>query len=176
MFKEFDKLNKKELLKIVAVVTLSDGTLYNKNKKYIRLVTKENDCQHNFFRYLCVKISDKEPNKCKIKSINGFSREIDERIQSTLNSKEVVVELLKLSPTYKTTRGPISKEDYLQSPQPTAKFLFDESKGLRWLALRTWFDFDGCIIPSFRLKYKKDKKNGKVYCYYQVQFEYNQYF
>ena len=40
-----------------------------------------------------------------------------------------------------------------------------------WLALLTWFDFDGCIMPSFRLKNKKDKKGGKVYEYIQVQFE-----
>ena len=37
--------------------------------------------------------------------------------------------------------------------------------------MRIYFDFDGSISPVFKLKKKRDAKNGKIYTYYQVQFE-----
>jgi len=172
MFNELNNLNKKSLLKIIAIIILSDGTMDYKNKKYIRLSTsKINKCQHEIFKFLCNKLFNKNPNVCNIKLKSGFNGKIEDLIQSTLNSKEAIIELLRLNPNYKTTPGKMSKEEFLSFPQPTVKFLFKESNKLKWLALRMWFDFDGSIIPSFRLKNKKDKKLNKIYNYYQVQFE-----
>lgn len=171
MFREFHHLNKKDILKIIAVVALSDGTIRNKKEKYVRLVTKMNESQHELFKYLCLRLLNKEPNRCYPKYISGYTGKVESYIQSTINSKELVDDLLKLSPNYKTTPYADDIKIYLNSQQPTARFLFNESKSLKWLALRTWFDFDGSISPSFKLKNKKEKKNDKIYSYYQLQFE-----
>ncbi len=171
MYEEFDKLKEKELLKIIAVITLSDGTL-NINKNYIRLVTSaKSECMHDLFKKICYGISEREPKTCKTNIKSGFSNKTEHCIQTTLTSKQIIDKLLKLSPNYKTTKGNLSKEEFLKTKQPQLKFLFNSNKNLKWLAFRLWFDFDGCLIPSFKLKKKHDKKGEKIYTYYQVQFE-----
>ncbi|MFA4887023.1 MAG: hypothetical protein WC595_02315 [Candidatus Nanoarchaeia archaeon] len=171
MFKPLEKISKKSLWKILAVIILSDGTL-DKGKKYFRLVTsRENSCQHDLFKQLCLLLLNQSPNQCNTQFKSGFTGKIKDYFQSTLSSINAAEKLLTLSPSYKTTCGPMSKEEYLSCPQPSAKFLFKEKEEIKWLALQTWFDFDGSITPTFRLKNKRDKRKNKTYHYYQVQFE-----
>jgi len=172
MYPDFRGLGREEILKILAVVILSDGTLLNSYKKAIKLLTSnKSECQHDFFKFLCLKTFDKEPKKCYVKFVSGKTGRAERYIQSTLSSKEVVKDLLCLNQNYKTTKGKLSEKDFLALQQPSLNFLSDESEKLKWLALRTWFDFDGCIMPSFKLKRKVEKKKDNQYIYYQVQFE-----
>jgi|SRR3989344_1607370 len=170
MFNEFVDLSRKDLLKVLAVVVLSDGTL-NKEKNYIRLFTSlSSDCQHNLFKFLCYKLFNKKPLKYVI-SPKRSDRKNEQYIQSTLISKEAINELLSLNSIYKTTYGKINKNQFLKLKQPNCNFLLNSSEKLKWLALRTWFDFDGSISPLFKLRKKRDIKRNKSYDYYQVQFE-----
>ncbi|MAG47009.1 hypothetical protein CL617_00245 [archaeon] len=162
-----NKFSRKELLKLLAIVILSDGCISNNGKsKCIQLETiSYNRCQHELFDYLCRKIFKKA-----VKShIFGNSNIITSR----LYGKEFASQLLLLSSTFQTTPGPnLSKDKFLKSDQPSLKFLDKKDKKiLKITMLRIWFDFDGSIVPSFKLKFKKDKKNGKIYPYYQIQFQ-----
>ena len=166
---KLSKFSEKDLKKILAILTLSDGHLYiHKGKpRTIRLVTSiSGESQHIFFKELSLKIFNKKIVTRKKTYENG-----KETIISDLNYREGVSKLLLLSQTYKTTPGLQKKEEYLKGPQPTISFLNDSSKELKWFCLRTYFDFDGSISPSLKLKSKKDDKGKKVYHYYQVQLE-----
>lgn len=171
MYSEFDNLDESDILKIMAIIGLSDGTI-NKKKNYIRLVTSDkSECLHDVFKYLSNKISKNPPRTCITRFKSGFTGKIENHIQTTLTSEDIFSKLIKLNPNYKTTKGNLSKEDFLKGPQPSLKFLKNSSREVKWLAFRLWFDFDGCLIPSFRLKYKKEKRKEAIYNYYQVQFE-----
>lgn len=171
MYSEFDNLKKSEIFKILAIVGLSDGTI-KKQKNYIRLVTSnKSKCLHDFFRYLCNKVTSRPPRTCVTHFKSGFSGKIEDHIQTTLTSEKVILRLFKFIPNYKTTKGKLTKEDFLNGPQPNLRFLYNSSKRLKLLAFRLWFDFDGCLIPSFKLKRKTEKKSKYIYNYYQVQFE-----
>jgi len=168
MFEELINLSKDELLKLLAVIVLSDGTLRWDKVSYIRLSTSLNsESQHKLFSLLCFKLFNKKPNSCII--TNKFLNK--KFLQSTFVSKDAVQKLLKLSPSYKTTSGKQTNKEFLNSPQPNLNFLFDSSNNLKWTALRIWFDFDGSITPCFKLRKKRDIKKNKFYNYYQVQFE-----
>ncbi|MBS3163284.1 LAGLIDADG family homing endonuclease [Candidatus Woesearchaeota archaeon] len=168
--KELDNLSKKELLQLLSIIVLSDGTIAKK-KQYLGPIKLEtvyyNKCQHSMFKQICKKLFNKELHEyiylCNNKKI----------ISSRLYGKKYVKELLRLSPSYQTSPGPIlSKKEFLDSAQPSIKHILENKNiKLKRLALRTYFDFDGSIVPSFYMKYKKDKKNGKIYSYYQIQFE-----
>jgi len=117
------------------------------------------------FNYLCKKTLGKYPKvyrrpKKKILTSEFFSRSISDKLCS-------------LSPTFQTTPSiTIKKEGYLKIKQPTLKFIKNESLEFKWLALLTYFDFDGSISPSVRLKHKRELKKSKLYEYYQVQLEF----
>lgn len=167
MFKELKELSREDLIKILAVVMLSDGYLYK--ERYLKLNTSsKSDCQHDLFGYLCYKLFSKKPKKYFV----TFNRDglIEHYLQSAFLSKEAATELLKLSVSYKTTCGKLKKEEFLKLPQPDISFLLNSSLEVKWLAFRTWFDFDGSISPFFKLRKKRDIKNGKNYDYFQVQF------
>ncbi len=167
---ELQHLNKKDLLKLFAIVTLSDGYLYKRfgKPKNIRLITSPGgDSQHDYFEYLCLQLFNRKPRRRSYikKSTN------QKFLLSELNYRAGITKLYALSPEFNTTPGNKSKTDYLRSSQPSLKFLFNENENLQWLAFRTYFDFDGSIVASVKLKNKKDKKKGKTYNYFQVQFE-----
>jgi hypothetical protein len=169
MMDELSTFTKKDLLKVLAMLTLSDGHLYiHKGRpRTVRLVTSEyGKAQHSFFNLLCTKLFDRKI-VTRIKKLENGKK----IIISDLNYHKGVSELLLLSPTYKTTPGTQTKLEYLSSPQPTISFLLKSSEKVRWFCLRTYFDFDGSISPSIKLKSKKDRKKGKTYQYYQVQTE-----
>lgn len=171
MYHEFDDLNKSEIFKILAVIGLSDGTV-KEEKNYIRLVTSsKNECLHNIFKYLCRRVTNHAPRTCITRFKSGFSGKIEDHIQTTLTSEAIVSKLMKLNPNYKTTKGKQTKEEFLNGIQPSLNFLHNSTKKVKWLAFRLWFDFDGCLIPSFKLKRKRERKGESVYSYYQVQFE-----
>lgn len=167
--KILNDLSKRDLLKLLAILTFSDGSI-SKNKKYlksIKLTTSYyNDCQHDFFRFLCSKIFGKEPSRILYYIKNN------KMMESKLYGKEYILKLLTLSPSYKTTANRVeTKEDFLNSVQPSLKFILDSEDKIKKLALRVYFDFDGSISPSYKLKRKRDLKNGKIYERYQIQFE-----
>ncbi len=167
---ELFTLKKNQLLKLLAIIALSDGHISKSNNspKSLRLVTSEHgDDQHNFFNFLSEQLYSISLNKrSRRDKITGQNMLI-----SDLNSKHNLSKLYLLSPEFNTTPGKKSEVDFLNSPQPTIKFVFGDSNELKWFALRTYFDFDGSISPSFKLKHKKENKNGKRYEYFQVQFE-----
>ncbi|MFH1711418.1 MAG: hypothetical protein ABH840_03850 [Nanoarchaeota archaeon] len=167
MDEELKDLTRRDLIKILAVVILSDGYLYK--DRYLKLFTSSrSDCQHELFSYLCCNLFSKKPKKYNVKfNRNGL---VETYLQSALLSKEAVAELLKLSHSYKTTCGKLEKQEFLRLPQPNISFLLNSRSKIRWLAFRTWFDFDGSISPFFKLRRKRDIKNGKNYNYFQVQF------
>jgi hypothetical protein len=167
---EIKQLNKKQLLKILAILALSDGHIYKHNgkPKNIRLVTSNfGEAQHELFRYLCIQLFRK-----KTRTRNLLKKNTNQRyIISDLNYTEGIAKLYKLSPEFNTTPGRKSKKEFLNSPQPSLKFVFEDCDLLKWIALRTYFDFDGSISPSIKLKEKKDKRGDKIYNYFQVQLE-----
>ncbi len=168
--KHFKHLNKKQLLKILAILALSDGHIFKRGTKpkNIRLVTSfYGEAQHHFFRGLCRKLFSKNTRKRII--FNGITAQ--KFILSDFNFGKDILALYALSPEYKTTPGKQTIDDFLKSPQPTLNFLFEEDDTVRWLGLRTYFDFDGSITPTIKLKHKKDKKKEKIYHYFQVQLE-----
>ncbi|MBT4539233.1 hypothetical protein HOI26_03490 [Candidatus Woesearchaeota archaeon] len=168
--KDLIQLNKKQLLKILAILVLSDGHLYKHKDvpKNIRLVTSFfGEDQHILFKFLCNKIfSHNVKRRTAIRKLNN-----QKVIISDYNYRNDILLLYSLSPEYNTTPGNKSKADYLGSLPPTLNFMFNENKSMKWLALRTYFDFDGSISPTVKLKLKKDKREKKIYEYYQVQFE-----
>ncbi len=171
MYSEFDNLKKPEIFKILAIVGLSDGTV-REEENYIRLVTSnKSECLHDIFKYLCNKVTNQTPRTCITRFKSGFANKAKDYIQTTLTSETIVSKLINLNSNYKTTRGKLTKEEFLNTPQPNLQFLYNSSKKLKWLAFRLWFDFDGCLVPSFKLKRKTEKRKKSIYNYYQVQFE-----
>jgi len=166
---DIESLSNKKLLKLLAIILLSDGTLHNTNNKYyFRLETViYNKCQHDFFDFLCKRLFNKKPGKWINKKQNP------KILSSRIYVKKYTEKMLKLSPSYKTTPGPnMTKEEFLNSDQPSFKFILeDRNIELKKLALRTYFDFDGSIVPSFKIKHKKERKKDRLYEYYQIQFE-----
>jgi len=167
MLEELNDLSRKDLIKILAVVVLSDGYMY-KDRCLKLFTSSKSDCQHEFFSDLCYNLFSKKPRKYHVK----FDRDgsIEKYLQSTFRSREAIAELLKLNKSYKTTCGKLKKEEFLKLPQPDISFLLSSCPRIKWLAFRTWFDFDGSISPFFKLRKKRDIKNGKNYDYFQVQF------
>jgi len=112
-----------------------------------------------------------KPRKYTFKRFNKLTGNYYELLSSELTVSKHINEIYSLSKTFKTSPGRMTKECYLNSEQPTIKYLFKETKLVKEMALRLWFDFDGSIAPNFKLKRKLDKKNGKIYKYFQIQFE-----
>ncbi len=168
--KHLKNLNKQQLLKLLAILALSDGHIFKRGTipKNLRLVTSfYGEAQHHLFRILCQKIFSK--NVRKRITFNALTSQ--KFILSDFNFGKDILTLYALSPEYKTTPGKQKTEDFLKAPQPTLNFLFGEDDALKWMGLRTYFDFDGSISPTIKLKYKKDKKKAKIYDYFQVQLE-----
>lgn len=161
-------LTNKQLLKLLAVALLSDGYIrkINGRTRSLSLTTVNyNLCQHDLFNFLCKKTLGKSPNIYKISRHS--------MVTSEFFSRTLLDKFYSLSPTYQTTPSTIlGKEEYLKIKQPTLKFIKNESLDFKWLALMLYFDFDGSITPSVRLKNKKDIKKSKLYQYYQVQLEF----
>src|SRR3989338_7651377 len=163
------KMGREDLKKLLGIIIMSDGTI-SKSGKYNRSIKLEtisyNKCQHTLFKKICRSIFNK--------NVSTISYKTQGRVMlcSRLYGKKQIEEMLKLSPTYQTTSGPNkSKEEFLQSTQPSISFINEGKTDIKKLALRIWFDFDGSIIPSFKIKKKRDKKKDRVYDYYQIQFE-----
>lgn len=156
---EFKTLNKIQLLKIIAIIALSDGSInkINKYAKELRLVThKESVEQHELLNYLTKKIINKKT-----------SVYIGRFLRSSVYCTELINSLLRLSPSFKTTPYRTeTKEKFFSQPQPTLKFIFNERKNFQMLAFRLWFDFEGSVIPRFRIC----KKLDRGYFYYDVAF------
>jgi hypothetical protein len=167
--KELYKFSKGDLLKLLGVITMSDGSIAS-SRGYLTSIQlgtiAYNQCQHDLFRYLCEKVFDR-----KVKRFSYIHKN-RKFTTSRLYGVEYIRKLLKLSPSFQTTSGPNkSKEEFLKSPQPNMNFILESNDIIKKLALRIYFDFDGSITPSFKLKNKKEEKKGKVYEYHQIQFE-----
>jgi hypothetical protein len=163
---ELKSLNREQLLKLLSILALSDGHIYKRKgiPANIRLVTSPfGKSQHQLFQYLCLTLFGKKTHTKKIyvKPNNKIF------LLSELNFRNGIKELYEFSPEYNTTPGKKTKEEYLKINQPTISFLSNEDTKMKWLAFRTYFDFDGSISPSIKLK---NKIEGK-YQYFQVQFE-----
>lgn len=174
-FESLESLNYNQLLKLLGVLVLSEGYINHSraNSAFIRLATLSSSIeQHALFEEMCLKLFNKKPRKYIYKIQNPHKKSYLELTHSELSSSKAIKELYELSPTFKTSPGQkMSSKQFLTSPQPTINFLFDEPNFIKELALRVWFDFDGSIVPSFKLKTKRDKKINKTYNYFQIQFE-----
>ena len=127
--KEIRKLSNEKLIKILGIITLSDGCI-SKNKKYLKCIKLTtvcyNKCQHDFFKFLCKCIFNKYP------STNIYNFNSGKIMESKLFGKEFILKLLDISPSFKTTPNhKESKEEFLKSKQPSLKFIF----GLHFLKL-----------------------------------------
>ncbi len=172
-FSLLNDLNHKELEKLLAVIMLSEGYVMNHNHHYFfRLVTlAENKEQHRLFSLICKKIYEKEPKEHIEKRFSYGGKEKKDYLCSKFCSKSAVLDLIKLSPTFKTTPGFINKNEF-KKIQPTCKFLFNENEEFKKLALKLWFDFDGSISPTYKVKMKTVKIKGvSKYKYIICQFE-----
>ena len=164
------------LLKLLAVIVLSDGYIhYSKpNVGSIRLETLKEGSEelHELFEKFCLLLFNKLPKRQIRRRFSYNKKEKKNFLITELFLSSAIKELLNLSPDYRTTppKG-VTKNKYLKSPQPTLSFLFNEPENVKMLAFRIWFDCDGSVIPSFKLKCKKEEKNNKIYTYYQIQFE-----
>lgn len=161
-------LTKKQLLKLLCIVLLSDGAVHKIKGRTnsIRLITVNyNAEQHDLFNYLCQEIFSKPAKRYVLQKTN--------LLMSEFFSRSLLDSIYSLSPTYQTSPSLIiKKEEYLQAKQPTLSFIDNESIAFKWRALLVYFDFDGSISPCIKLKHKRDVKNKKQYEYYQVQLEF----
>ncbi|MBM3199418.1 hypothetical protein FJZ53_00675 [Candidatus Woesearchaeota archaeon] len=158
LFKDFKN---PRLLKFIAVIALSDGSIesYKDYKKELRLGThKDSTQQHELLNYLSNRIIGKNIAQYQYKDM----------LSSRVYSKKLITALYNLSPEYKTTPTKETKAEFLSKPQPTLKFILNESKKVQMLAFRMWFDFEGSMISRFRLA----KKIDKGYLYYDIAFSY----
>lgn len=172
---DLKKLTHIQGLKILAILILSEGYInHSRNSSpFIRLNTLSSSReQHELFDKLCIHLFNKKPRRYNYMNINSSKSSASKMTHSEVTPGEAIEELYALSPTFKTTAGSkISNREFMKSDQPTIRFLFNEPQSLRELALRIWFDFDGSIIPNYKLKRKRDKKSKKIYNYFQIQFE-----
>ena len=161
-------LTKEQLFKLLGIILLSDGYVHKTNgvTNSIRLITSGyNRCQHELFNYLCKKTFGK-PAKIYQLSKNKM-------LMSEFFSRNILDKVYSLSPTYQTSPSKyLKKEEYLKTKQPTLIFIKNEPLEFKWLAFLLYFEFDGSISPSIKLKYKNDLKKSKLYKYYQVQLEF----
>lgn len=173
---KLEKLTKKQTLKLLAVLILSEGYInYSGSSPYIALRTLASSLgQHKLFRDFCVRLAGKEPRRYRYKDGQGYSKR-KELLSSEMSNVNLVKELERLTPTFNTTSRKMKPEKFLRKKKPTMKFLLLEPKNVRELALRIWLDFDGAVCPFCKLKRKIDKKGGKEYKYFQVQFECDMY-
>lgn len=153
-------------MKLLSVIILSDGYINFGSAGQphsLRLkTTKNSEKQHEMFSILSERVFHKKP---AVYHRSGC-------LVSELFSVGAINELLMLSPTFKTTPARNQSDfAFLAQEQPMLQFLFSEPERVKWAALRIYFDFDGSVSPAFKLKKKRDMKNGKCYTYYQVQFE-----
>jgi hypothetical protein len=165
MFEELDLFGREQLKKLLAIIILTDGNIKKSGKyfKAFRLITSvHSEGQHDLFRYLCEKLFDKTPKRFET-IINGKTF-----LESDLFCVKAVKEIMKLSPSYKTSPCNEKVKDYLIKSSPTFSFIFEENNFFKWIVFRIWFDFEGSITPTFRLSKKVD---GGKYVYYQSSFE-----
>lgn len=158
MFELFKGLNKSQLLKLLAIIAMSDGCVKGDRsyKRKLGLNTHPGSIQqHELLDYL---------GKQTIgKGIKSYKRKY---LESRIHSVKLIKQLLQISPIYKTSPYKEEIKKYLSSIQPSLKFILNENKKVLWLAFRMWFDFEGCVIPRFRLA----KKVDRGYFYYDLAF------
>ncbi len=144
MKKDFDLkgISKHDAQKLVAVCLLTDGSLkWNKAKQsFIITFHNKDECLHELFKNLLWIGFNETPTFDKLfhKGVlnTGVVRKKDREIVSTLFS---------LSPTFKTKPFRCSKEEFLNSPQPTISFLLKNRIKLQKLAFRIAMACDGSI-------------------------------
>ncbi len=155
----FKNLKNSQLLKLIAVIALSDGSIetYKNYKRELRLGThKDSIQQHELLNYLSNRVINKNVVYYRYKDM----------LSSRVYSKKLIANLFELSPQYKTTPSKETKAEFLSKPQPTLKFILNENKKVRMLVFRMWFDFEGSMVPRFRLA----KKLDRGYFYYDLAF------
>jgi hypothetical protein len=158
--------SKHQAKKLICVISLCDGygEIYPKRSEW-KLETKPNNGLHFLVHDLFLYVYNINPPSGFRKSGKLQYTEIKGRCY-----EDVLKDLFEITPTFKTCPSKRRKEDYeefFKKPQPTFKFLFEEPKWFKEIAMRIIFDLEGSIVPRVALK-KKIYKNKR---YFQFQFE-----
>ena len=77
---------------------------------------------------------------------------------------EIIFELKKLCPNFKTSSGGETKERYLCGPQPSIRYLFDRSELEQQIAIRLWANTEGSIGISLSRKENLIRPSFKIAC------------
>src|SRR3989344_2096105 len=125
-----------DLKAVFAVCLLTDGSMHVKGRHYrIGYATNDKILESIIFSLENV-LSVKVPTIGYAKKANNIR----------VSDEELGKELLRLSPSFKTSPSWYeTSEEYLNSPQPTLKFLFDASEQTKIWAMRFGFTADGSI-------------------------------
>ena len=129
-----------ECRKLAAVMILADGSIRRrKSRKTFQVVYYGRDViLHDIFRFFMKKGFDANvsaflyPGKRTYETIYDFS------IKSGFGG-------FSLSPSFKTSPGRLDKGEYLETPPPTIKFLYDEFPETKILAFRLTMSTEGSI-------------------------------
>ena len=132
-----------DLKAILAVCLLTDGSMQVKGNHFRISFSTSDLIFRDLIFSLINELSVKVPSIDFTKKRNYLIRVSDELLGHRM---------LALSPNYKTspTWKHQTKEEYLQEPQPTLKFLAGANQQTKLWALRFGFTSDGCI--SVRVK------------------------
>ncbi|MBW2976665.1 hypothetical protein KY347_04425 [Candidatus Woesearchaeota archaeon] len=135
--KDFPYNLKDKFHKLIAVFMLTDG--YFKNGGANMLICTD-DVLQSYFTSLFKERYSLAPTKGSY-MLRGK--------ETTINSKDVQEELLKLSPKYNSCPRNKSIKQYLNEPQPTLSFLNNESKEILEESIRIAMSCEGSVFPEF---------------------------
>jgi len=136
--KDFSYHLKTKFDKLLASFLLTDGHLNTKTKR-VMLICTDNILQ----RYFLTLIKERYNFFPTSKSFMFKGKE------TSVYSKEITEELLKLSPSYNTYPRNVSVEEYFKRSQPTLSFLNNEKEELLKEFIRIAMSCEGCVFPEF---------------------------
>lgn len=135
--KDFPWYLKNKFDRLIAIFLLTDGYL-NKNGK-IMLICTDKILQNYFLSLFKEKYN-----------LSSTTNSYMYRGKATsIYSKDVASDLLKLSPTYNTYPGDGNTKEYLKNPQPSLSFLGNEKKNLLIEAIRIAMSAEGSVKIDF---------------------------
>ena len=135
---DFPHSLKKDFRKLIAVLLMTDGHI--KNRGYsIKFICTDKILQAYFIQLF----RDEYGFSPTIKSFMRKNKE------TSIFSKDAVLRLLKLSPSYKKCPYNMSKDEYLSEPQPSLSFLENEKIKLLKECVRLAMSTEGSVCIDF---------------------------
>lgn len=143
------KNQKINILALLITLLMTEGYLRT-NKKSIYFTTKDKILL-NLFTDIISHLSKR----------NIYIRERKGIFEASAYNPLLVKKLLKYSPTYKTSPKNQTKREYLNGPQPTINYLFNQNLKTKIMCIRLALSTDGCLTFGSESK-NKFKRRAKL--------------